>query len=270
MPELRPTVLVIAGSDSSGGAGLQRDLLALADFNIGAVTAITAVTAQSDQRVQAVLAMPPELVRDQIEMAFQTRTISAVKIGMLGTGDVVEAVADRLRGLKGVPVVLDPVLLASSGATLLDEPGRKALITELFPIATLLTPNLPEAAALLNEAPAGNDRDLVLQAKRLRALGPRAVLMKGGHGTGDASVDVLLTEEDQPHYLRAPRLAVSMRGTGCALATAIAAQLALGRPLLEACSTAKAYVHQSMLGRGRREQSRAGGQPDDWSCARSG
>lgn len=252
MPDPRPTVLVIAGSDSSGGAGLQRDLRVLADLGLLAVTAVTAVTAQSDRHVRSALMMPPGLVRDQIAAALQTRPIGAVKVGMLGNREIVEAVAESLRHLEGVPVVLDPVLVASSGASLLDEPGREAMVARLFPLVTLLTPNLPEAAALLDESPAQDEEEVTHQAERLRLLGPRAVLLKGGHDSGGASIDTLVSEGTDPIHFSAPRLASKMRGTGCALATAIAAQLALGTPIPEACSTGKDHVFRSLLGQPQR------------------
>lgn len=246
MRSARPAVLVIAGSDSSGGAGLQRDLRVLVDFDIDAVTAVTAVTTQSDGHLGSALLMPPGMVREQIAAALQTRPVAAVKIGMLGSREIVEAVADGLQPLDGIPIVLDPVLLSSSGGVLLDDPGREAMVARLFPRVSVLTPNLPEAAALLDEDQPRDKDEITRQAERLRALGPRAVLLKGGHDTGGASVDTLVSEGSEPIHLSAPRLAASMRGTGCALATAIAAQLALGTAVPEACRTAKDYVFENL------------------------
>lgn len=245
-PGPRPAVLVVAGSDSSAGAGLARDLRVLAEIGVEATVAVTAVTAQSDRQVRSVLPMPAGLVGDQIETALETRPISAVKIGMLGNRGIVETVADRLESLAGVPIVLDPVLVSSSGGVLLDGPGRAAMVARLFPLLALLTPNLPEAAALLGETPAGDDEAVARQARRLRSLGPRAVLLKGGHGEGAMAIDTLILGAGASLRLGAPRLAATARGTGCALATAIAAFLALGRDLPEACRMAKEHVFQDL------------------------
>lgn len=242
----RPAVLVIAGSDSGAGAGIQRDLRVLAHLGADAVTAITAVTAQSDHRLMSVLMLPPELVRDQIQAALETRPVAAVKIGMLGTRATVETIADCLGGLPGIPLVLDPVLVSSAGSILLDAPGQDAMRDLLFPLAALVTPNIPEAAALLGEALAEGEEQLLDQARRLRDLGSRAVLLKGGHRGGDHAVDFLLEGARDPVRLSAPRLSRTMRGTGCALATAIAASMSAGRTLVEACAGAKAYVLSEM------------------------
>ncbi|MGB6451507.1 MAG: bifunctional hydroxymethylpyrimidine kinase/phosphomethylpyrimidine kinase [Steroidobacteraceae bacterium] len=256
----RPAVLVIAGSDSSGGAGLARDLRTLADFGADALCVVTAVTAQSDRRVLAVHHVPPALIRAQLEAALETQGPSAVKLGMLGTRATVEVVADGLRAHEAVPWVLDPVMVASSGGALLDAEGRAAMKERLLPRATLVTPNIPEAAALLDEGPAaseassaddaratdgGRDADeatLTAWARRILALGPRAVLLKGGHARGGEAVDWLVSRDRSPERIASPRIEAVQRGTGCALASAIAAQLASGLPLDEACRRAKTYV----------------------------
>lgn len=234
----RPAVLIIAGSDSSGGAGLARDLRVLAELGLDAVCAVTAVTAQSDERVYSVHHVPPEIVRAQMTAARETRPVAAVKIGMLGTRSTVEAVAGALCGLN-VPIVLDPVLASSSGGILLDEPGRLSLRELLFGRVTLLTPNIPEAAILVGRPAARNEDEMVYQARLMQSLGPEAVLLKGGHGTSEESVDLLVTDHGLEARLSAPRRDVSMRGTGCTLATAIAAHLAHGTPLVTACQLAK-------------------------------
>lgn len=250
MPPPRPAVLVVAGSDSSGGAGLQRDLRVLADLDVDALTAVTAVTAQTDHGVRCVLPVPAAVVRDQVEAALGSGRVRAVKVGMLAQRGVVDAVADALLDLPGLPVVVDPVLASSSGSPLLDDPGRVALVERLLPLATLLTPNLPEAAALLGEAPATDDAGLLRQARLLLGLGPGAVLLKGGHGSGGSSDDLLVTADGPPVRLRAPRLAATMRGTGCALATGIAARLAQGRPLRQACALSKASLTRRLARQG--------------------
>ena len=242
-------MLVIAGSDSSGGAGIARDLQALAAFNLEALCALTAVTAQTQERVVSVHHVPAEIVRAQIRCAFEARTIAAIKIGMLGSRETVNAVADCLPRHPSLPVVLDPVLLSSSGGVLLDEEGRAAMRARLLPLTTVLTPNIPEAASLCGvahagaAAPASSPDALIAQARSLRALGARAVLLKGGHAQGPESTDLLLAEPGEPQWLSLPRLAYRCRGTGCALSSAIAAGLAGGSSVEAACRGAKRYVH---------------------------
>jgi hydroxymethylpyrimidine/phosphomethylpyrimidine kinase len=250
---VRPVVLVIAGSDSSGGAGIVRDVQTLTDFDTDALCVVTAVTAQSNDRVTAVHAVPPELVRAQIEAAYATRRPNAVKIGMLVNRATVEGVADALAdalgrfGQDAMPIVLDPVLVSSSGGTLLDEEGWRALTERLIPLVTLLTPNVPEAATLLREKPAGGAGALDLQAQRLLSLGARAVLLKGGHAEEGDATDRLAVRNEPLRRLAASRINAARRGTGCALASAIAAGLARGQTLLAACQDAKDYVRGSLL-----------------------
>jgi hydroxymethylpyrimidine/phosphomethylpyrimidine kinase len=234
-------VLVIGGTDSSGGAGLARDLRTLSELDTPALCAVTAVTAQTDQALRAACVMAPALVRAQVEAAFATCAIGAVKIGMLANAAIVHAVADALAPHPEVAVVLDPVLLSTSGAQLLEEGGRRALMERLLGSVALLTPNIPEAAALLQCAAAGSEAQALGQAQQLLARGARAVLLKGGHAGGRESVDLLLSPRGLER-LSAPRLAATLRGTGCALASAIAAHLAQGVPLSLACTRAKAYV----------------------------
>lgn len=240
------TVLVIAGSDSSGGAGLTRDLCTLTSLGATALCAVTAVTAQSDAQLSAVHALPAELVRAQMAAALATRRADAIKIGMLATAPTVLAVAAALPPATP-PVVLDPVLASSSGGELLDSAGRTALRAALLPRTTLLTPNIPEAAALLGTDSARSEAELLQQAAALLALGPQAVLLKGGHGEGPEAADLLLARDAPPHWLRAPRVRAVWRGTGCALSSAIAAGLAAGLPLTAACERAKQHVTQLLL-----------------------
>jgi hydroxymethylpyrimidine/phosphomethylpyrimidine kinase len=253
MSQARPTVLVIAGSDSSGGAGLIRDVRTLNELGVDALCAITAVTAQSDRRVSDVHHVPPAVIHAQIQAAFETRQPDAIKIGMLGTGATIRAVAEALRahtdareGHAMIPLVLDPVLAASSGGSLLDEEGRYALKQALFPAAAVVTPNALEAAVLLGEEPTIDERALSAQAQRLLALGVRAVLLKGGHAQGSEAVDWLALPGRSPERIASPRIPAGMRGSGCALASALAASLAFGRPLPEACRWAKAYVVEQL------------------------
>jgi len=235
------TVLIIAGTDSSGGAGLTRDVRTLTRLDTHALCVVTAVTAQSDARFAALHVVPATLVQAQMSAALATRHVDAIKIGMLATRATVLAVAAALPAMAP-PLVLDPVLASSSGGELLDEAGRRALCAALLPRTTLLTPNIPEAAALLGTRTARSDAELLEQATALLALGPAAVLLKGGHAAGPQASDLLLAAQAPPRWLRAPRIAAVRRGTGCALAAAIAAGLAAGLELGAACERAKQHV----------------------------
>jgi hydroxymethylpyrimidine/phosphomethylpyrimidine kinase len=239
------TVLVVAGSDSSGGAGVTRDVRTLTQLGAQARCVVTAVTAQSDARLYALHVVPPRLVRVQLAAACASGSIDALKIGMLATAATVHAVCAGLPQ-GALPIVLDPVLASSSGGELLDRQGREALCTALLPRVTLLTPNIPEAAALLGTSPAQSELELLQQARALLALGPEAVLLKGGHRSGPEATDLLLLRDAVPRWLRAPRIATERRGTGCALATAIAAGLATGLDLTTACARAKQHLTQSL------------------------
>lgn len=241
------TVLVIAGSDSSGGAGITRDAQTLARFGAHVLPVITAVTAQTGARVSAVEVVPVHLVRAQMSAAFATGPVDAIKTGMLATRATVLAVAAALPA-AAPPIVVDPVLASSSGGELLDGAGREALCGVLLPRAALLTPNIPEAAALLGVQPATTEEQLLQQAQALLALGPAAVLLKGGHAEGPEAIDLLLTRAAAPQWLRAPRIAARRRGTGCALASAIAAGVAQGLDLPVACVRAKEHVAQLLRG----------------------
>jgi hydroxymethylpyrimidine/phosphomethylpyrimidine kinase len=242
----RPTVLVVAATDSSGGAGITRDVQVLADFSVDARCVITAVTAQSDSRVAAVHHIAPAIIRAQVAAAFETGQVSAIKIGMLGTRASVDAIIDSLPQGVSIPIVLDPVLVSTSGGMLLDAGGRHAMRRNLFPRAALVTPNIPEAAALLDADIASNEDELIEQAQRLLQLGPQAVLIKGGHMSGAEAVDLLVSRTHGSHRIPSPRVRATKRGTGCALASAIAAGIASGMPLLDACGYAKRYVLQML------------------------
>jgi hydroxymethylpyrimidine/phosphomethylpyrimidine kinase len=238
----RPAVLVVAATDSSGGAGLTRDVQVLADFSVDALCVITAVTAQSDSRVTAVHHIPPAIIGAQVAAAFEARQVGAIKIGMLGTRASVDAVVDSLPQSVSIPIVLDPVLVSSSGGVLLDAGGRDAMRKNLFPRTALVTPNVPEAAALLDADIANSEYVLIEQAQSLLALGPQAVLIKGGHMSGEQAVDLLVSRDHGLRRIPSPRLHATKRGTGCALASAIAAGLASGMSLFDACREAKRYV----------------------------
>jgi hydroxymethylpyrimidine/phosphomethylpyrimidine kinase len=232
--------LTIAGSDSGGGAGIQADLKTFSAFRVFGMSVLTAVTAQNSLGVQGVFNLPPEFVARQIDSVLGDFGADAVKTGMLSTAPIVEAVADRLRHWRAQPVVVDPVMIAKSGDPLLEPTARAALVREILPLATVVTPNLAEAAALADR-PVATEADMEDAARRILALGPRAVLVKGGH-LKESATDILwdgrtLTRFPAPH-LDTPHT----HGTGCTYASAIAANLARGRDLVEAIREAKAYV----------------------------
>lgn len=240
-PRPTPTVLTIAGSDSGGGAGIQADLKTFAAFGVYGTSAITAVTAQSTVGVTAILSVAADMVTAQIEAVAGDIAIHATKTGMLGTAAVVEAVAAAIGELDLPLVVVDPVMLAKSGDRLLDEDGVRALRSELLPRARVVTPNLPEAEALTGRA-VGTLAEAREAAKRIQGLGPSAVIVKGGHGSGDVLVDLLL-DGDRFVEFPTPRLrTTNTHGTGCTFASAIAACLALGDPLDRATARAQAFV----------------------------
>lgn len=228
------TVLVIAGLDSSTGAGLARDLAVLADHGVTARLAATAATAQDAGGRCCVHPMPAAIVAAQIRAAGPVR---AAKLGMLVNADIVAAIAETLPDL---PFVLDPILATSAGAVLLDAAGRAAMIARLIPRAALVTPNLPEAAILTGLT---EDAPLEDLAAAFFAIGAKAVLLKGGHADGPEAVDWLLCPDRNPLWFAAPRKPGTRRGTGCTLATAIAAHLALGEDLAKACDHAKRYLN---------------------------
>ena len=245
MPPARvPSVLTIAGSDSGGGAGIQADLKTFAAHGLHGLSAIAALTAQNTRGVSAVHVPPPAFLRAQIDACFGDFRIAAVKLGMLANARVIHAVADALEAHDPRFVVLDPVMVASSGARLLEADALDALKQRLLPLATVVTPNIPEAELLLGHAiPDGEAAEAALV--ELLALGAPAVLLKGGHLPGRRLID-RLDDGWQLHEFEHPRLKVEGHGTGCTLASAIAAQLALGRSLPEACAAAGDYVHGAL------------------------
>jgi len=244
-----PRGLVVAGSDSSGGAGIARDVEVLAGLGVHASLVVTAVTAQTHERVVAVEPMPPALVTAQMEAALEAGPVGAIKIGMLATAGTVEAVASVLRKHARIPVVLDPVLVSSSGGRLLERDGAAALKQDLLPLCLLVTPNWLELAALADAEPARNEEEALDQGDLLLAGGCGAVLVKGGHAPdGEKSIDVLLRRGHAPMRFEARRLDRKMRGTGCALASSIAARLARGLPLENSVALGKRTVYGMLRG----------------------
>jgi hydroxymethylpyrimidine/phosphomethylpyrimidine kinase len=247
-------LLVIAGSDSSAGAGLQADLKTAQAFGVYAQTAVTAVTAQDTEGVHAMEALPPALVKAQIAVALDDIGADAVKIGMLANAGIAQAVADALSG-AGIPVVLDPVLVSTSGHTLLDRPGIEILKAQLLPAAQLVTPNLDECEILVGLRP-HSDSEMRQAAKAFASLGVANILFKGGHGGGANVRDVLAQKDGKLVTFESARQETRhSHGTGCALSTAIACGLALGRSMEDAVREAHAFVQNAIrtapgLGRG--------------------
>ena len=248
--------LTIAGSDSSGGAGIQADLKTFSALGVYGASVITALTAQNTRGVEGVHAVPSDFVLAQMRAVARDLDVRAIKIGMLATSAIIEAVAEGLNDFAGIPVVLDPVMVAASGDSLLDEEAVETLRAVLVPCATLITPNLAESAKFLNETEARDEREMEAQARTLRALGASAVLIKGGHAKGDQAVDILADGEGVMR-LAMPRVPTrNTHGTGCTLSSAIAAELAKGASLRDAVTKAKAYltaalVHADELGIGK-------------------
>ncbi len=239
-----PIALSIAGLDPSGGAGVLADVKTFTALGVYGAGVVTAVTVQNTLGVRAVSPLPAELVAAQLDALLTDLPVRAVKIGMLATAEIVHAVADVLRAHPGPAVVLDPVLVASSGAPLLDDDAVAALLTELLPLTTLLTPNLPEAARLLGETLPPTEA-----GARLLAHGAGAVLVKGGHGAGAELEDVLVTcGACAPLRLRHPRVDTPhTHGTGCALSAAIAAGLAREMPLYQAVEHAVTWLQGALV-----------------------
>lgn len=237
-----PVALTIAGSDSSAGAGIQADLKTFAALGVYGASAITALTAQNTKGVTAVHDAPASIVTAQIDAVFGDLDVKAVKIGMVSRRDIIEAIAASLDRWKPKHVVVDPVMVSTSGDRLLSPDAVDALKRELFPRASIVTPNLPEAAALLETAIASSEGEIEAQGRRLLEFGCPAVLIKGGHGKDAESVDFLVTK-DSVERLAAMRIDTkNTHGTGCTLSSAVAAGLAKGESLEYAVRNAKAYV----------------------------
>jgi len=241
-----PRLLIVAGSDSGGGAGIQADIKTATAFGVYAMTAITAVTVQNTLGVSGWQPVATDMVQGQIQACLSDIGADAIKTGMLGDAAMVEAVADSLRG-QAVPLVLDPVMVAKGGAKLLADAAVNAIRTRLLPLASIVTPNLPECEALIGFSPS-NDAQARDAAKKFRALGARHVLFKGGHAPGAMVRDVLANSESgELLVLEAPRIETRhTHGTGCTLASAIASGLAQKRPLEEAVRRAHAFVQQAI------------------------
>jgi hydroxymethylpyrimidine/phosphomethylpyrimidine kinase len=240
-------VLTIAGSDSGGGAGIQADLKTFSALGCYGMSVVTALTAQNTTGVTGIHAVPPDFVVQQMAAVFSDIGTDAVKIGMLYSAELIQAVADGLRRHEASNIVLDPVMVAQSGDKLLQDAAITALKNHLLPLATVLTPNLPEAAVLLGQEVKGLD-DMQAAAKNLAAFGSRSVLLKGGHAQGDDSSDVLYIAEDDLCVVLGDRRVrtANTHGTGCTLSSAIAAYLAKGEAIAPAIRKAKTYIGEAI------------------------
>lgn len=241
-----PRVLSIAGSDSGGGAGIQADLKTFSALGCYGMTAITALTAQNTCGVRAIHGVPPQMLRDQIDAVMEDMGADAVKIGMLHGPEIVRTVAEAIDRHALKNVVFDPVMVATSGAVLIDQAAVDVLVRELFPRVMVITPNLDEAALLVGRR-LSSAQDMEQAALALLDQGARAVLLKGGHLPGDSVIDLLVTNSGDKLWMQAPRIhSANTHGTGCTLSSAMAAHLALGASLSQAVQNARAYVREAL------------------------
>jgi len=241
-----PTALTVAGSDSGGNAGIQADLRAFHIFGVHGCTVITALTAQNPNAVSGIFPVDPAFVTAQLDAVLPVYAVAAVKTGMLFSPGIIHAVAESFRKYKPAHIVADPVMVATSGAKLLDDEAIDVLVSDLLPQVSLITPNLPEAGVLCGHIPASSS-EMVAAAEKLSVRFNTSVLIKGGHDSSDLAQDVLCTPGGV-FSLSSPRIKnpVSTHGTGCSLSAALTASLACGNPLLEAVVEAKAYVFEAI------------------------
>ncbi len=246
--------LTIAGSDSSGGAGIQADMKTFQALGVFGMSAVTAVTVQNTQKVYAIQEIDPQIVRDQIVCLFDDINIHAVKIGMVASVPLIESIAEALGALNRPPVVLDPVMISKSGYALLKQDARQALIDHLFPLAEVVTPNIHEAESL-TAMTIKSEAEMQKCAKKILDLGAAKVVVKGGHMQGATATDILY-DGDRFVSIQAPRIEThNTHGTGCTFSSAIAAHLALGLPFFNAVTRAKDYIsgaiaHSLDIGKG--------------------
>ena len=239
-------VLSIAGSDSGGGAGIQADLKTFAALGCYGMTAITALTSQNTLGVRSIHSVPPEMLRDQIDVVADDIGVQAVKIGMLHSLECVQIVASAIDRHQLENIVLDPVMVATSGAVLIEKSAISILVEKLFSRAALVTPNLDEAALLVGRA-ITTEKAMEFAAQELLNKGAKAVLIKGGHLSGNVVSDLFATQSGQLHWMRAPRIhSINTHGTGCTLSSAIAAHLAMGASLLEAVQAGHSFVREAI------------------------
>ena len=241
-----PTTLIIAGSDSCGGAGIQADIKTCSAIGVYAATAITAVTAQNTQGVRNIQAIDPLVVKQQIEAVLEDFTVDAIKIGMLCNATIANAVADVLVHCNHIPIILDPVMISTSGSILLSNDAVDVIVNRLFPLAEIITPNIDEACFLATTT-IEDASQILLAAHKMLNLGCNSVLMKGGHLPGSMATDWLVTPHTHEKFSYPFIDTRNTHGTGCTLSSAIAAYRALGIPLAEAVKRAKEYLHQAIV-----------------------
>ncbi|AHB48828.1 phosphomethylpyrimidine kinase [Hyphomicrobium nitrativorans NL23] len=234
--------LTVAGSDCSGGAGIQADLKTFTVLGVYGASVITAITAQNTQGVQDVMTLPSAIIAAQMASVASDLRVRAIKTGMLADRATVDTVVNGLSAFQSVPLVVDPVMIATSGDVLLQPDAVEAVRTRLIPLADIVTPNIKEAACLLNSAPAASLDEMEAQGRALLALGPKAVLVKGGHADGDEATDILVFGAGSLRFSKPRIVTRNTHGTGCTLAAAIAAGLAKGHALPTAVRDAKDYV----------------------------
>ena len=242
-----PVALTIAGSDSGGGAGIQADIKTFSSLGVFGASAITAITAQNTQGVRGIQAISPEILRGQIEAILEDFIVDAVKIGMLHNKDAVKVVSETLSSFQQTSIILDPVMISTSGSKLLEDDAIRTIMDELFHKATLLTPNIPETE-YLSGIKINNEADILCAARKLQEKGCKAILIKGGHIPGVETVDRLFINENNPICLASPTVETfNTHGTGCTLSSAIAAYMALGHSLVEAVRLAKEYMNNALV-----------------------
>lgn len=247
LPNKQAIALTIAGSDSGGGAGIQADLKTFSALQVYGASVITAVTAQNTCVVNAVHEVPADIVATQIDTVLTDLDVNAIKIGMLFSPEIIEKVANSLPNID-IPIVLDPVMIAKSGDKLLQDAAIETMLEKLFPMSALITPNLPEAAVILQRAEAQNIEEMQQQAEALLSYGAKAVLLKGGHGKGGVCTDLLVGIDGLDLQLNATRIDTqNTHGTGCTYSAAIAAMLAKGFDLPTSVRDAHAYLQQAIL-----------------------
>lgn len=247
MPHKPPIALTIAGSDSSGGAGIQADIKTFSALGVYAASVVTAVTAQNTQGVQTCQHLPVELIEAQLNSVFSDMTINTVKIGMLGSAATIEAVARAINYFNIKNVIIDPVMVSSSGNRLLESTATTVLTNKLFPLARLITPNLPEAAVLLDDLESNCADDMGATIQRLKCFGATAILLKGGHLEGLFCHDLLLNGNKITQFSHEKVETRNTHGTGCTLSSAICAELAKGASLDEAVLSANRYLQAALL-----------------------
>ncbi len=247
-----PIAVTIAGSDSSGGAGIQADLKTFSALGVYGASIVTALTAQNTQGVSAIHIPPAEFIYNQIKSVFTDLNVGAVKIGMLASEEIIYAVSRGLSEFYSGSIILDPVMVATSGDRLLKQEAEAALISELIPKAQLLTPNLAEAACLLNTSLAEDEQQALRQLKKLLKLGSEAILLKGGHGITNKAIDYFLSQSGEQQSFTADRINTkNTHGTGCTLSSAICAGLVNGLTLTEAIAAAKEYLTNAIASSGK-------------------